>query len=138
MLLPTRDSVLNLASNKTRLLEITAIIVVAILLVPVILPHMSHPWMIYHILLHIISIILAVFLSAVSFFSYNRTRSTKILLTALSFFSLLIVELLDLSNVVLVNQSTTTIPGVDIELSHIFLIAMLGLFGAGILKIEKL
>ncbi|MDQ3903173.1 MAG: hypothetical protein M3247_06005 [Thermoproteota archaeon] len=80
---------------------------------------------------------MAVFLSAVSFFSYNRTRSTKILLTALSFFSLLIVELLDLSNVILVNQ-LTTVPGVNIELSHVFLIAMLGLFGVGVLKIEKL
>jgi hypothetical protein len=91
----------------------------------------------YHIFLHISSIILAVFLSAVSFLSYNRTRSTKILLTALSFLSLLIVEGIDLSNVILVNQ-LTTIPGVNIELSHFFLIAMLGLFGAGLLKIEKL
>ena|SRR5919202_3888917 len=137
MQLPTRDSVLSLASNKTRLLIITAIIVVVIFLVPVIAPHLSHPWMSYHIFLHISSIILAVFLSAVSFLSYNRTRSTKILLTALSFLSLLIVEGIDLSNVILVNQ-LTTIPGVNIELSHFFLIAMLGLFGAGLLKIEKL
>jgi hypothetical protein len=53
-------------ANKLALLIIIAASVIAILWIPVILPHITHPSMIYHIFLHAISVIIALFLSTVS------------------------------------------------------------------------
>ena len=131
-----RISISNLASNKPKLLVVIAISILGVLVAPVLAPHLAHPSMFYHILLHVGSIIMAVFLSIVSALSYWRTHRGKILLTAFSFLALLIVELLNLFNVVYYDQ-LLMVPGVDIELSHVFLLGMLALFGAGVLRVEK-
>lgn len=133
---PVRISISNLASNKPKLLVVIAISILAVLVAPVLAPHLAHPSMFYHILLHAGSIIIAVFLAIVSALSYRRMHRGKILLTAFSFLALLVVELLNLFNVVSYNQ-LLTIPGVDIELSHVFLLGMLTLFGTGVLRVEK-
>ena len=99
-------------------------------------PHLLHTFVIYHFLLHLASVTLAVFLSTVSLISYRNSGSTRILLTALSFMALTVVELLYLLNVAEV-IGQITIPVVDIDLSHTFLLGMLALFGLGVLKVNK-
>jgi len=93
--------------------------------------------MIYHIIVHIIGFDIALFLTFVSTLTYNRTRNLKILLTAVSFGVLLLVELLYLL------ESTDLLgefhlPIIGVEFSHLLMIVMLSLFAIGILKVEKI
>jgi len=92
--------------------------------------------MIYHITLHIISLILAVFLSCVSILAYNRNRNTRMLLMIFGFVLLAAVETLYLFHST-ANIRDVMVPIVDAEFSHIILLAMLALFGKGVLKVNN-
>jgi hypothetical protein len=107
-----------------------------VLAVPVILPHIRHPSMIYHILLHVVSIIIAVFLGLISFLAYSRTGGTRLILMTGGFSLLAIIEFLYLFHAT-ANIEDIIIPIVDVELSHLILLAMLTLFGIGVLKVNK-
>ena len=122
--------------SKPKLLTIVTALVIAILSIPVILPHIMHPSMIFHIFLHIISLIIALFLSIVSILSYKRSNSTRILFMTFGFFALAVIEILYLFHAT-ANIEDVIIPVVDIELSHIILFVMLTLFGIGVLKVNK-
>ena len=122
--------------SKSKLLIIVTASVIAILSIPVILPHITHPSMIYHIFLHIISLIIALFLSIVSILSYKRSNSGRILFMTLGFFALAVIEILYLFHAT-ANIEDVIIPIVDIELSHVILFVMLTLFGIGVLKVNK-
>jgi hypothetical protein len=100
------------------------------------LPHLRHPTMIYHIIMHIISLILAVFLSCVSILAYGRNRSTRMLLMMFGFSLLAVVETLYLFHST-TNVQDIIVPIVDAEFSHVILLAMLTLFGIGILKVSS-
>ncbi|MBV9176603.1 MAG: hypothetical protein JO297_06165 [Nitrososphaeraceae archaeon] len=126
----------HVLNSKLKLLAIIAVLVIAILSVPVILPHIRSPSIIYHVFLHIVSVIFAIFLSAVSIISYRRTNSTRILFMTLGFFALAIIETLYLFHAT-ANIEDVIIPVVDIEVSHVILLIMLTLFGIGVLKVNK-
>jgi hypothetical protein len=123
-------------ASRLKLLAIIAASVIAILSVPVILPHVRHPSMIYHISLHIVSVIIALFLSAVSILSYKRSNNTRILFMTLGFSLLAVIEFLYLFHAT-ANIEDVIIPVVDIELSHLILLVMLTLFGLGVLKVSR-
>ena len=131
-----RAQVWHLIDNKPKLFVIISIAVIAILALPVILPHITHPSMIYHILLHMISLIIAVFLSSVSILAYSRNRNTRMLLMTVGFVLLTIIEILYLFHAT-ANLEELIVPIVDVELSHIILLIMLTLFGIGVLKVNK-
>jgi hypothetical protein len=131
-----RSSVRNVVSNKPKLFVLISILVISALALPVILPHFTHPAMIYHITLHIISLILAVFLSCVSILAYNRNRNTRMLLMMFGFSLLAVVEILYLFHST-ANIQDIIVPIVDAEFSHIILLAMLTLFGIGVLKVNS-
>ena len=123
-------------SNKTSLFLFLSITVTSLAIYPFVIPHVSHPSMIYHIIIHIISFDVALFLTTISFISYKKIKSKKILLTALSFGFLLFTEflyLLQSSNLL----GTFYIPLIEVEFPHILLLLMLGLFAAGVLKLER-
>lgn len=126
----------QISSSKPKLLTIIVVLIISILAIPVILPHITHPQMIYHIFLHIASVIIAVFLSTVSILSYKRSKSARILFMTFGFISLAIVELLYLFHAT-ANIEEVIIPIVDVELSHVILLAMLTLFGIGVLKLNN-
>jgi len=92
--------------------------------------------MIYHISLHIISLIIAVFLSSVSILAFNRNRNARMLFMTLGFALLAVIETLYLFHAT-ANLEDVIIPVVDVELSHIILLVMLTLFGVGVLKVNK-
>jgi hypothetical protein len=123
-------------ANKLTLLIIIAASVIAVLWIPVILPHITHLSMIYHILLHAISVIIALFLSAVSILAYKRTSSLRLLFMTLGFCLLAGIEFLYLFHAT-ANMPEVIIPIVDIELSHVVLLIMLTLFGMGVLKVNR-
>ena len=125
-----------LLSNKTNLFLALSIIFLSIIVYPLILPHFTHPSMIYHIAIHIISFDVALFLTFISILSFKKTKSKKVLLTSISFGTLLAVELL-----YLLQASNTLgefhIPFIEIEVPHILLLLMLTLFAIGVIRVEK-
>jgi len=125
----------KIVSDKPRLFIILSIIVVSALAVPVIIPHINHPQHFYHVILHIASLILSLFLSIVSISSYIRNGGSRLLFMSLGFLSLVIVETLFLFYATRGIQEIL-IPMINVELPHVILFAMLTLFGIGVLKVN--
>jgi hypothetical protein len=122
----------SILDNKLKIFALTSVIVSS-LIIPLIIPHVSHQFMIYHIIIHIISLNIAVFLGLVSIFAYLKNSNIRMFLMALGFVSLAIVEgIMLLSSTG--NLDNVILPSVNIELPHIVLLVMLTLFGLGLLK----
>jgi hypothetical protein len=126
----------NIISSRPKLLAIITLVITAIMAVPVILPHITDTSTFYHILLHLASLIIAIFLGIVSIFAYLRNRSSRLLFMMLAFVSLSVIEgmyLFDVSS----NTEDIVIPGVDIEVSHMIFLVTLTLFGLGVFWVSK-
>ncbi len=129
---PIQESV-----SKPILLALVTALVIGVV-APLVIPHATHPSMIYHIILHIAGLAIAIFLSIVSFLAYLRNTTTRMLLMAIGFTTLALVEffyLLQAGGIEAVGQ--VIIPAVNIELSHVILLMMVSLFGLGVLKVSK-
>ena len=119
--------------NKPRLLILIASTVLSISLIPFILPHVFHPHMIYHILLHVISLIISQFLAVVSLLAYLKNRTTRIFYMTLGFITLVVAEYIYLLNTT-EDIHAKFIPYVNIEISHVVLLVMVIFFGISFLK----
>jgi hypothetical protein len=122
--------------SKPVLLGLITIVVTGVV-APLLLPHVTHPSMIFHILLHMAGLTIAIFLSTVSFLAYSRVTTTRMLLMAAGFVTLAVVELLYLLQAGGIYAGQFTIPVANIELSHMVLLIMVSLFGLGVLKVNK-
>lgn len=122
----------NLLDNKLKFFALTTIIVSS-LLVPLTIPHIMHRYMIYHIIIHVVSLNISVFLGLVAIFAYLKNKSLRMLCMALGFVTLAIVEVIMLLTST-GNLTNVILPSVNIELPHIVLLIMLTLFGLGLLK----
>lgn len=132
----SKESFVQLVSSKSKLFLILSIAVLSIIIYPIIIPHVTHPSMIYHIILHMVSFDVALFLTTISFLSYKKTKSKKILLTALSFGFLMCTEFLYMLQTSDILEAYN-IPLVEVEYTHVLLLIMLGLFAAGVLRLER-
>jgi hypothetical protein len=118
--------------SKPILLGITTAVIVGVI-TPLVIPHLSHPSMIYHIIVHLAGMIIATFLGLVSFLAYKRVQTTRILLMTIGFMALCSVEILyflDAMDILPVPH----LPIANVELPHVILLVMLTLFGVGVLK----
>jgi hypothetical protein len=122
-------------SKPILLVLITAVVVGVV--APLVLPHATHPSMIYHILLHMAGLTIATFLCVVSFLAYSRNPTTRMLLMAAAFVTLAVVELLYLLQAGGIYVGQLIIPLANIELSHVVLLIMVSLFGLGVMKVNK-
>jgi hypothetical protein len=130
-----RASVQESISKPVLLGLITALVVGVV--APLVIPHAAHPSMIYHILLHMVGLTIAIFLSIVSFLAYSRSTTTRTLLMAIGFMTLALVEFFYLLQAGGIVVGQFIIPTVNIELSHMILLIMVSLFGLGVLKVNK-
>jgi predicted membrane chloride channel (bestrophin family) len=127
---PVQDSV-----SKPIMLGLVTALVVGVV-APLVIPHLAHPSMIFHITLHIASLTIAVFLSIVSVLAYRRSSGARLLFMTLGFMALASVEflyLLDATAIVNVFSFST----LGVELPHVILLVMLAMFGLGVLKVNK-
>jgi hypothetical protein len=122
----------KILDNKLKFFALTTVIISS-LLIPLIIPHLLHQSMIYHIIIHIVSLNISVFLGLVSIFAYLQNNKIRMLFMALGFVTLAIVEVIMLLSST-GNLTNIIIPSVNIELPHIVLLIMLTLFGLGLLK----
>lgn len=123
--------------SKPVLLGIITIVVAGVAAPLVVIHDVIHPSMIFHILLHMAGLTIAVFLSTVSLLAYLRNTTTRMVLMAAGFVTLAVVELLYLFQAGGIYVGQFTIPVANIELSHIVLLIMVSLFGLGVLKVNK-
>jgi hypothetical protein len=123
-----------LPHSKLKLFGLIGIVVTAVT-IPITLPHFTHPSMIYHILLHIASLVIAIFLSYIAVSAYLRDGRARLLFMALGFVALAILEILMLLSAT-GNLEEPIIPAVNVELPHIVLLVMITLFGIGVLKVN--
>jgi hypothetical protein len=121
--------------SKPMLLGLITALVVGVV-APLIMPHITHPSMIYHIMLHIASLTIAVFISVVSVLAYRRSAGARLLFMTLAFMALATVEFLYLLDATAI-VSVFNISTLGIELPHVILLAMLAMFGLGVLKVNK-
>ena len=119
--------------NKAGLLVLIASVVISLSLVPFILPHLFHQHMIYHILMHLVALILSQFLTVVSLMAYLKSRTTRILFMTFGFVTLVIAEYVYLLNST-EDIHAIFISHVNIELSHLILLIMIIFFGVSFLK----
>jgi hypothetical protein len=122
--------------SKPILLALVTALVVGVV-APFVIPHAIHPSMIYHILLHIAGLTIALFLGIVSFLAYSRNTTARMLLMAIGFMTLALVEFFYLLQAGGIVVGQFIIPAVNIELSHMVLLIMVSLFGLGVLKVNK-
>jgi predicted membrane chloride channel (bestrophin family) len=127
---PVQDSV-----SKPIMLGLVTALVVGIV-APLIVPHLDHPSMIYHITLHIASLTIALFLSIVSVLAYRRSAGARLLFMTLGFMALAAVEFLYLLDATAL-LSIFSFSTLGVELPHVILLAMLAMFGLGVLKVNK-
>jgi len=134
--IPRQISRQSAVLGNSKLLSIITISLISILAIPVIIPHITHTYMIYHILVHVASVIIAVFLSVISILAYVRNGGSRLLFMMAGFSVLAFVEFLYLFYAT-ANIEFVIIPIVEIELSHVILLIMLTLFGIGVLRVNK-
>ena len=131
-----RASLYKITSSKAILLAVITAVVLAVMAVPVILPHVTDTSIIYHLLLHVISLIIAIFLGFVSILAYLRKGCSRLLFMMFGFLLLSVIEAMYLFHITSKIEDIV-IPIVDIELSHVIFLVMLTLFGIGIFRVNK-
>ena len=131
----SRADLLRKQVSKPLLVGLITAIVIGVIS-PLVVPHLTHPSMIYHIILHIASLTVAIFLGVVSLLAYARSRSSRLLFMTLGFIALSMVEFLYLLDAAWPGNEFL-ISTVDIELPHVILLVMLTMFSIGVLRVSK-
>src|SRR5210317_954098 len=102
----------TILERKSTLFSIVVTGVVAILALPIIIPHLLHGYHLAHIFLHVGGISLAVFITVLAVFAYHRLRTKRLLLSAIAFANFIGAEV-----VLLVDATWPTV--FDLELMSI-------------------
>ncbi len=108
---------------------------ITIFSLPLVLPHITHEYMIYHVLLHFVTMSIAVLLVIISLIAYYRSRSTRMLLMSIALLVLTIAE--GINFLVSVEAlSYTTLPIINTEISHLLILLALLFLLMGVLKVR--
>lgn len=107
--------------------------VVAILAIPIIIPHLLHGYHLAHIVLHVGGISLAVFITVLAIFAYHKLRTKRLLLSTIAFANFIGAEV-----VLLIDATWPTVYDFDImsiaEMGHLLTFATLGLLALGVFR----
>ena len=124
----------RIVEKKSTLFSIVVTGVVAILALPIIIPHLLHGYHLAHIFLHVGGITLAVFISVLAGIAYYRLRTKRLLLSAIAFTNFIAAEV-----VLLVDATWPSIyDPIDImplsEVGHLLTFVTLGLLALGVFR----
>jgi len=123
----------SIVEKKSTLFSIVVTGIVAILALPIIVPHLLHGYHLAHIFLHIGGITLAVFISVLAGFAYYRLRTKRLLLSAIAFANFIaaeIVLLVDATWPSIFDLGEMTLP----EVGHLLTFITLGLLALGVFR----
>ncbi len=123
----------SIVEKKSTLFSVVVVGVVAILALPIIIPHLLHGYHLAHIFLHVGGITLAVFITVLAGFAYYRLRTKRLLLSAIAFANFIGAE-----SVLLVDATWPTIFDFDMismpEVGHLLTFVTLGLLALGVFR----
>ncbi len=123
----------SIIENRSNLLTVIMFSIIGILAIPVILPHIFHEFQIFHILIHLCGISLAVFLSIISAIAYARVKTKRLFFTMLAFSLFVIAEALSLVDAAW--QYTYYLgPFPAGEIGHFFELSTLGMFALSVFR----
>ena len=125
----------TIIERKSTLFSIVIIGVVAILAIPVIIPHILHGYHLVHIFLHIGGISLAVFITILATLAYSKLKTKRLLLSAVAFVNFIGAEI-----VLLFDATWPTLYYLgDVSLSeigHLLTFSTLGLLAIGVFRCD--
>ena len=123
----------NIIEKKSTLFSIVVASMIAILAIPIIIPHMLHGYHLAHIFLHIGGITLAVFIATLAISAYFRLRTKRLLLSAIAFSTFIGAE-----SVLLVDSTWPNIFDIELmplnEIGHLLTFITLGLLALGVFR----
>lgn len=123
----------SLVERKSTLFSIVVTGIVAILALPIIIPHILHGFHIAHIFLHVGGITLAVFITILACFAYARIRTKRLLLSAIAFANFIAAE-----TVLLIDATWPSYYDLGemplLEVGHLLTFATLGLLALGVFR----
>jgi len=123
----------RIVERKSTLFSIVVTGVVAILALPIIIPHLLHGYHLVHIFLHIGGITLSVFISVLAGIAYCRLRTKRLLLSAIAFTNFIAAEV-----VLLIDATWPNIydlEGISFsEVGHLLTFVTLGLLALGVFR----
>ena len=123
----------QIVERKSTLFSLIVAGVVAILALPIIIPHLLHGFHIAHIFLHVGGITLAVFISVLACIAYSRLRTKRLLLSTIAFSNFIVAEI-----TLLVDATWPSVYDLgDVPLSevgHLLTFATLGLLALGVFR----
>lgn len=123
----------RIVERKSTLFSVVVTGVVAILALPIIIPHLLHGYHLAHIFLHVGGITLAVFISVLAIIAYFRLKTKRLLLSAIAFSNFIAAEV-----VLLVDATWPSIydlGGMSFpEVGHLLTFITLGLLALGVFR----
>jgi len=123
----------RIVEKKSTLFSVVVTGVIAILALPIIIPHLLHGYHLIHIFLHIGGISLAIFISVLAGFAYYRLRTKRLLLSAVAFTIFIGAEV-----TLLIDATWPTMYDFDImsisEVGHLLTFITLGLLALGVFR----
>ena len=123
----------NLVERKSTLFSVVVTGVIAILALPIIIPHMLHGYHLAHIFLHIGGITLAVFIATLAISAYFRLRTKRLLLSAVAFSTFIGAESALLLDSTWPNLYDIGIMPLD-EVGHLLTFITFGLLALGVFR----
>ena len=123
----------RIVERKSTLFSVVVIGVIAILALPIIIPHILHGYHLIHIFLHIGGLSLAVFISVLAGFAYYKLRTKRLLLSAVAFTVFIGAQI-----TLLVDATWPIIYDFEImsvsEVGHLLTFVTLGLLALGVFR----
>ena len=123
----------SLVERKSALFSIVVTGIIAILAIPVIMPHILHGFHIAHIFLHIGGITLAVFITILATLAYAKLKTKRLLLSTIAFGNFIGAEI-----VLLVDATWPTAFDLGemplLEVGHLLTFSTLGLLALGVFR----
>ena len=123
----------NILERKSTLFSVVVTGVIAILALPIIIPHLLHGYHLAHIFLHIGGIILAVFIATLALSAYFRLRTKRLLLSAIAFTTFIGAE-----SVLLFDSTWPNLYDIGLmplnEVGHLLTFITLGLLALGVFR----
>ena len=123
----------SLIERKSTLFSIVVIGVVAVLAIPVIMPHILHGFHLAHIFLHIAGITLAVFITILAILAYSKLKTKRLLISTFAFATFIAAE-----SVLVIDATWPTLYDLGymslLEIGHLLTFSTLGLLALGVFR----
>ena len=122
-----------IVEKKSTLFSVVVAGVVAILAIPVIMPHLLHGYHLIHIFLHVGGITLAVFITILATLAYAKLKTKRLLLSMIAFATFICAEIALLVDATWPNVfDFGTMP--LSEIGHLLTFGTLGLLALGVFR----